>query len=72
MSEDTLLGDDARAHHRLVGTVLLSMGALGVLLGGVFILAGPVARVDGGAMVVTALVIGAVGAWQQRTAATVR
>ena len=72
MSEDTLLREDARAHHRLVGLVLLSMGALGVILGAASIFAGPAARVDGEAMVITALLIGAVGAWQQRVAASAR
>lgn len=60
------------AHQRLVGAVLLSMGAVGVVVGGGFYLTGPAEHVDGGAMVLTGLVLGAAGAWQRRASAAAR
>lgn len=66
MSGAELARAAAVAHHRLVGVVLVAMGGVGVTLGAGFHLAGNVEHVDGPAMIVTALLLGAAGGWQLR------
>jgi len=59
---------DAVAHHRLVGVVLVGLGALGVVVGGALVFGADGGAVDERGMVVTGLVLCAAGGWQWQSA----
>lgn len=63
MTPDPTRGEGAQGHFDTAGTVLLAIGALGLLLGGpLSVLGVPLPHLDPGGLAVTGVLIGSVGA----------